>query len=118
MGYSFNHPGQVLRTPRRGHRPGYQVEFILGGGYCDLYFPHIYEPNQSLTDPSGMNPYGRWDFGPWVQPNILAPVEVQAPELKAANPLPGTDTTHPENYLTSCVPESFMDVMMVNGTVY
>ena len=62
----------------------------------DLYFPHIYEANQSLTDPSGMNPYGRWDFGPWVQPNILAPVDATAPELKAALPLPGTDVNHPE----------------------
>lgn len=89
------------------------------GGYCDLYFPHIYEPNQSLVDPTGMNPYGRWDFGPWVQPNILAPVEVQAPQLKAVDPLPlPADINHPENYLTSCTPESFMDVMMVNGTVY
>ena len=61
------------------------------GTYGDLYFPHIYEPNQSLTDPSGMNPYGRWDFGPWVQPNILAPVEVPAPTINAALPLPGTD---------------------------
>ena len=34
------------------------------GTYGDLYFPHIYEPNQSLTDPSGMNPYGRWDLWP------------------------------------------------------
>jgi len=88
------------------------------GTYGDLYFPHIYEPNQSLTDPSGMNPYGRWDFGPWVQPNILAPVEVPAPTINAALPLPGTDVDHPENYLTSVTPESFMDVMMVNGTVY
>ena len=31
LGYSFNHPGQNLRTPRRGHRPGYQVEFQPGG---------------------------------------------------------------------------------------
>ena len=36
-----------------------------------------------------MNPYGRWDFGPWVQPNILAPVNPQAPEMKAVEPLPG-----------------------------
>ncbi len=91
---------------------------LAWGGYCDLYFPHIYEPNQSLTDPSGLNPYGRWDYGPWVQPNILAPVEVPAPGLNAVNPLPTTDVDHPENYVTSCVPESFMDVMMVNGTVY
>jgi FtsP/CotA-like multicopper oxidase with cupredoxin domain len=88
------------------------------GVYGDFYYPHIYEPNQSLTDPSGMNPYGRWDFGPWVQPNILASEEIPAPELKAALPLPGTDINNPQNYATSVVPESFMDVMMVNGTVY
>jgi FtsP/CotA-like multicopper oxidase with cupredoxin domain len=87
------------------------------GTYGDLWYPHIYEPNQSLTDPSGMNAYGRWDFGPWVQPNILAPFE-EVPKFKAALPLPGTDVNHPENYLTSTVPEAFMDVMMVNGTVY
>jgi FtsP/CotA-like multicopper oxidase with cupredoxin domain len=84
----------------------------------DFYYPHIYEANQSLTDPSGMNPYGRWDFGPWVQPNILAPVEVPAPTINAALPLPGTDVNNPQNYPTSVTPESFMDVMMVNGTVY
>jgi FtsP/CotA-like multicopper oxidase with cupredoxin domain len=88
------------------------------GEYGDLWYPHIYEANQSLTDPSGMNPYGRWDFGPWVQPNILAPFQSEAPLLKAALPLPGTDVNHPENYLTSTVPEAFMDIMMVNGTVY
>jgi FtsP/CotA-like multicopper oxidase with cupredoxin domain len=90
------------------------------GVYGDLYFPHIYEPNQALiaVDPSGMNPYGRWDYGPWVQPNILAPGEVPAPALTAVQPLPGTDVDHPENYPTSVTPESFMDVMMVNGTVY
>ena len=90
-----------------------------GGLTGDLWYPHIYEPNQSLTDPSGMNPYGRWDFGPWVQPNILAPIEVQAPEMKAAIPLPlPADANNPQNYPTSVVPEAFMDVMMVNGTVY
>ena len=53
-----------------------------------------------------------------MQPNILAPIEVKPPELKAVDSLPGTDANDPQNYLTSCVPESFMDVMMVNGTVY
>ena len=58
------------------------------GDYGSLFVPHIYEPNQKLGDPTGMNEYGRWDFGPWVQPNILAPVNPAAPELKAAIPLP------------------------------
>jgi len=88
------------------------------GAYGDLWFPHIYEPNQSLTDPTGMNPYGRWDFGPWVQPNILAPIEPKAPEIKAALPLPGTTVDDPAAYPTSVVPESFMDTMVVNGTAY
>jgi FtsP/CotA-like multicopper oxidase with cupredoxin domain len=89
------------------------------GDYGSLYVPHIYEPNQSLTDPTGMNAYGRWDYGPWVQPNILAPVNPQAPELKAAEPLPLPATLNtPWDYPTSAVPEAFNDVMMVNGTVY
>ena len=55
---------------------------LAWGVYGDLYFPHIYEPNQNLNDPTGMNPYGRWDFGPWVQPNILAPIEVKPPDVE------------------------------------
>ena len=93
--------------------------YAAWGAYGDLWYPHIYEPNQSLTDPSGMNPYGRWDFGPWVQPNILAPVEVQAPEMKAAYRCRSRQTrTTPQNYPTSVVPEAFMDTMMVNGSAY
>ena len=65
-----------------------------------------------------MNPYGRWDFGPWVQPNILAPTEVPAPALNAAIALPGTDVNNPQLYPTSTTPEAFMDTMMVNGTAY
>ena len=91
---------------------------LAWGGYCDLYFPHIYEPNQSLTNTTGLNPYGRWDYGPWVQPNILAPVEGKAPALQAATGLPGTDVNNPQNYATCTTPEAFNDVMMVNGTVY
>ena len=41
LGYSFNHPGQILRTPRRGHRPGYQVEFSLGGIRRSLFPPYL-----------------------------------------------------------------------------
>ena len=90
-----------------------------GGPYGDLYFPHIYEPNQSLTNTTGVNPYGRWDYGPWVQPNILAPAEGKAPELQAVTSLPSpADVNNPQNYVTCTTPEAFMDVMMVNGTVY
>jgi FtsP/CotA-like multicopper oxidase with cupredoxin domain len=82
------------------------------GVYGDLWWPHVYEANQSLTDPSGFNAYGRWDFGPWVWPNITAPVK------KAALPLPGTTADNPAGYAKSVVPESFMDTPVVNGWAY
>ncbi len=66
----------------------------------DLWFPHVYEPNQDPNSPEGANPFGRWDYGPWFWP----PVPV-APD-KAALPDP------------SLVPEGFMDTPIVNGTAY
>ena len=66
-----------------------------------------------------MNAYGRWDFGPWVQPNILAPVNPQAPEIEGGySRCRVPRSTHPRITTTSTVPEAFNDVMMVNGTVY
>ncbi|MCG6880030.1 MAG: multicopper oxidase domain-containing protein [Deltaproteobacteria bacterium] len=92
---------------------------LAWGTYGDLWFPHIYEPNQNLSDPSGLNPYGRWDFGPWVQPNILDPDDPPPPVSQAVLPLPSpADVNNPQNYPTSATPEAFMDVMMVNGTVF
>ena len=70
------------------------------GQYGDLWWPHILEPNQSQTSPDGANPYGRWDYGPWVWPNITAPISdstdpVSAPLIQAALPLPTATTTYP-----------------------
>lgn len=70
------------------------------GTYGDLWFPHVYEANQDPTSPSGANPFGRWDYGPWFWP----PVSI-APD-KATLPEPST------------TPEAFMDTMVVNGTAY
>jgi FtsP/CotA-like multicopper oxidase with cupredoxin domain len=68
------------------------------GGTGNLWFPHVYQPNQDPTDLSGANPLGRWDYGPWFWP--VFPV---------ASPYPPT---------VSHVPEAFMDTPMVNGTAY
>ena len=67
---------------------------------ADLWFPHVYEPNQSPGQPGGMNPTGRWDYAPWFWPVI------SIPNLKGPLPDP------------SIVPESFMDTPLVNGTAY
>jgi FtsP/CotA-like multicopper oxidase with cupredoxin domain len=73
----------------------------------DLWFPHVYEPNQDRNRPDGANPFGRWDYGPWFWPP------------QPANLLPGTTTeSGPSAYATSMVPEAFMDTMLINGTAY
>ena len=66
------------------------------GNPGDLWFPHVYEPNQ---DPGGgLIATGRWDYGPLVWP----PSPVSNPTLPAL----------------STVPEAFMDTPLVNGTAY
>ena len=68
------------------------------GVYGDLWFPHVYETAQDNAAPSGLNPAGRWDYGPLVWP-----------------PSPVTNDTLPQ---LSTVPEAFMDTPIVNGTAY
>ncbi len=69
------------------------------GGGGNLWFPHVYVPNQDPYDPSGANPLGRWDYGGWFWP--VFPVD-------------------PPYYppVVSHVPESFMDTPVINGTAY
>ena len=69
------------------------------GGTGNLWFPHVYMPNQWPNNPdnSGSSPMGRWDWGPWFWPVFPAP-----------DPLPAL----------SCVPESFLDTPVINGTAY
>ncbi len=79
------------------------------GQYGDLWFPHVYEPNQDPREGAGgVNPFGRWDYGPWFFPPVASPLL-----------LPGTTLqTGPEPYSPSMVPEAFMDTPLVNGTAY
>ena len=34
----------------------------------DLWYPHVYMPAQNPYDDTGINPYGRWHYGPWFFP--------------------------------------------------
>ena len=83
-----------------------RTKFPQWGTYGDLWFPHVYEPNQNPLDPSGANPYGRWDYGPWFWPPVVV-----APYY-AALPSAGT------NGDPSLTPEAFMDTPIVNGAAY
>jgi FtsP/CotA-like multicopper oxidase with cupredoxin domain len=88
------------------------------GAPGDLWFPHVYEPNQDPTSLEGATQYGRWDYGPWFWPPAPVVAEPQTPAQYKYMPGMSDVSVHPENYNTSHVPEAFMDTMMVNGTAY
>jgi FtsP/CotA-like multicopper oxidase with cupredoxin domain len=98
---------------------------VKWGGTGQLWFPHVYTPNQWPTNPdlSGANPMGRWDYGPWFFPpqTSLTAGQLEVPcATMAGVPTGGTPLTTmcPGTPNPSIVPESFMDTMIVNGTAY
>ena len=83
-------------------------------GKGNLWFPHVYTPNQNPMDLSGASAFGRWDYGPWFWPP-------QNPNTLVSPPIPcPTDPTKlcPGTPNPSGTPEGFMDTMVVNGTAY
>ncbi|MCX9025835.1 MAG: hypothetical protein OIN85_07045 [Candidatus Methanoperedens sp.] len=91
----------------------------LNASRNDLWFPHVYIPNQNPADISGANPLGRWDYGPWFFPPQTSLTFGPLP-----NPLVGTTAQEgpvnpgiPYPYV-SLVPEAFVDTPIVNGNAY
>jgi FtsP/CotA-like multicopper oxidase with cupredoxin domain len=80
------------------------------GGAGQLWFPHVYMPNQNPADTGGANAMGRWDYGPWFWPPVTF---LNHPPIDLGNGqyLPGLPDV-------SLVPEAFMDTPVVNGTAY
>lgn len=87
------------------------------GGQGNLWFPHVYMPNQNPYDLSGANPMGRWDYGPWFWPPNTGLKNGPVP-----NPLygkvAGQPQMNPGTPNVSAVPEAFMDTPVINGTAY
>ena len=89
------------------------------GGRGNLWFPHVYMPNQNPGSNTGATAMGRWDYGPWFWPPFtgLTHGPIPNPYFDPINapwepPLaPGTPTP-------TQVPEAFMDTPVVNGTAY
>jgi FtsP/CotA-like multicopper oxidase with cupredoxin domain len=78
---------------------------VKWGGKGNLWFPHVYMPNQNPNDPMGVNAVGRWDYGPWFWPPVTTLNHMPVGNIPA--------TPNP-----SLVPEAFMDTPVVNGTAY
>jgi FtsP/CotA-like multicopper oxidase with cupredoxin domain len=68
----------------------------------DLWFAHVYEPNQDPNSSDGTNPVGRWDWGPWFWP--VFPSQFSLPSGAFGD--------------VTATPESFMDTPVVNGIAY
>ena len=81
----------------------------------DLWYPHVYMPAQNPYDDTGVNPYGRWHYGPWFFP----PTDVAHGPV--ANPYygqPGEPPMIPGTPNPSAAGEAFMDTPLVNGAAY
>ena len=98
----------------------------------DLWFPHVYIPNQDPNDPmGGANGFGRWDYGAWFFPpqtSLTAGVggAVTIPCTSAAFPGQVLQPLPANNNMNGCpiipnpsgTPEGFMDTPIVNGKAY
>jgi FtsP/CotA-like multicopper oxidase with cupredoxin domain len=88
------------------------------GPMGNLWFPHVYMPNQNPADPEGVNAAGRWDYGPW-----FWPPQNPSTYVPAGRPYPCPTPTSPNQVCPgtpnpSGTPEAFMDTPVVNGKAY
>ncbi|SBT53435.1 fibronectin type III domain-containing protein [Micromonospora auratinigra] len=91
------------------------------GAKGSLWHPHVYQPRQNPYRNSGVNPTGRWDYGPWTHdPDSggspwVAPVPNphHDPVAEPDEPPLAPGMPHP-----SAVPEAYGDTPLVNGVAY
>lgn len=126
-------PGEIDATD-----PTWRLNFGSNPGMDvtgDLWFPHVYTPNQNPNDPvGGANAFGRWDYGPWFFPPQTSLSAASAAGSTngqtiscTSSAFPGT-TLAPSASCPSCgcpitpnpsgTPEGFMDTPVVNGVAY
>jgi FtsP/CotA-like multicopper oxidase with cupredoxin domain len=94
--------------------------FNLSSKLSNLWFPHVYMPNQNPAfghgGIGGENQMGRWDYGPWLE------TPVNSTFGPVPNPLFGTapweNKFNPGTSLPSITPEAFVDTPVINGNAY
>jgi len=90
----------------------------------DLWYPHVYMPAQNPWDVTGVNPFGRWMYGPWFYPPTAnidfgpVPNEYYQPDPTKPNYAPWEPPMRPGTPNPSMPGEAFMDTPVVNGTAY
>lgn len=85
----------------------------------DLWYPHVYSPAQNPWASDGVNPFGRWMYGPWFWPPTtdIAHGPVPNPYYDPENPS-ARPPMMPAMPYPSMPGEAFMDTPIVNGTAY
>lgn len=85
----------------------------------DLWMPHVYMPAQNPYDAAGVNPYGRWHYGPWFWPPTtnITQGPVPNPYYDPIN-APWEPPQMPGTPSPSMGMESFFDTPLVNGTAF
>ncbi len=84
----------------------------------DLWWPHVYMPNQNPYSTTGINPMGRWDYGPWFFPPWTVQFGTVTNPYYNPTTAPWEPPVIPGTPNPSGTPESFMDTPIVNGTLY
>lgn len=95
----------------------------------DLWWPHVYVPAQNPFNPNmtGINDFGRWHYGPWFWPPVVAAfAPIANPYYQAGvsdNPAHDEyDPNQPPEIVASPNPswgaEAFLDTPVINGTAY
>jgi FtsP/CotA-like multicopper oxidase with cupredoxin domain len=93
--------------------------FPVDDAMNDLWYPHVYMPNQNPNSLDGANAMGRWDYGPFFWPPWPAanpPIEV--PDGSLGFGFDGMPDLLPNVPDLSMTMEAFLDTPLVNGTVY
>ena len=134
-------------VPSAGQLAGQDPTWIWGTGAAapgvngngDLWFPHVYMPNQNPADIGSANAFGRWDYGAWFFPPQTT-LTAAGPGGAVGDPhggvtIPCTSSAFPNqllapsvlnNFFEGCpitpnpsgTPEGFMDTPLVNGKAY
>ncbi|MCX6689194.1 MAG: hypothetical protein NTZ39_05850, partial [Methanoregula sp.] len=84
----------------------------------DLWYPHVYMPAQNPYDVSGVNPFGRWHYGPWFWPPTQITNGPVANYYYDPVKAPWEPPMMPGTPYPSMTMEAFMDTPIVNGVAY
>ncbi|GIJ07259.1 hypothetical protein ACFFMR_12405 [Micromonospora andamanensis] len=87
-----------------------------------LWHPHVYQSRQNPYRRDGVNPTGRWDYGPWSRTVTAAGADASAATVANPHHDPVTDPNEPPEAPgvphPSAVPAAYGDTVLVNGSAY